>query len=116
MTLRRSASDGLTTDGSPKFLTAAWTGSIRKNCMDEGNFEAYWWSPDSTKLAYLRLDERPVPEFTVVDHIPYDQGLEVTPYPKAGRSESRRTTWHCKRGGRSDALGGHLQVSTERLA
>jgi Dipeptidyl peptidase IV (DPP IV) N-terminal region. len=35
-------------------------------------------------IAYLRIDERPVPEFTVVDHIPYDQKLEVTPYPKAG--------------------------------
>ncbi|HEX9422763.1 MAG TPA: DPP IV N-terminal domain-containing protein, partial [Pyrinomonadaceae bacterium] len=42
------------------------------------------WSPDSTRLAYLRLDENPVPEFTVVDHIPYHQALEVTPYPKAG--------------------------------
>jgi dipeptidyl-peptidase-4 len=49
-----------------------------------GNFEAYWWSPDSSMIAYLRIDEHPVPEFTVVDHIPYDQKLEVTPYPKAG--------------------------------
>jgi dipeptidyl-peptidase-4 len=35
-------------------------------------------------LVYLRFDETPVPEFTVVDHIPYRQNLEVTPYPKAG--------------------------------
>ena len=35
-------------------------------------------------IAFLHFDERPVPEFTVVDHIPYDQTLEVTPYPKAG--------------------------------
>ena len=25
-----------------------------------------------------------MPDFTVVDHIPYDQNVEVTPYPKAG--------------------------------
>ena len=25
-----------------------------------------------------------MPEFTVVDHIPYHQNVEVTPYPKAG--------------------------------
>ncbi len=36
------------------------------------------------RIAFLRFDETPVPEFTVVDHIPYDQKLEVTPYPKAG--------------------------------
>ena len=35
-------------------------------------------------LAYLRLDEHPVHEFTVIDHIPYRQTVEVTPYPKAG--------------------------------
>jgi dipeptidyl-peptidase-4 len=74
----------LTTDGSPKILNGRLDWVYQEELYGRGNFEAYWWSPDSTKLAYLRLDERPVPEFTVVDHIPYDQGLEVTPYPKAG--------------------------------
>jgi dipeptidyl-peptidase-4 len=32
----------------------------------------------------LRLDENPVPDFPVVDHIPIEQKLEMTPYPKAG--------------------------------
>jgi hypothetical protein len=45
----------------------------------------------STSIAYLRFDERPVPEFTVVDRIPYDQKLEVTPYP-AG-DPNRCETW-----------------------
>ena len=27
-----------------------------------GRFRGYWWSPDSSRLAYLQLDERPVPE------------------------------------------------------
>ena len=47
-------------------------------------FAAYWWSPDSARVAFLQLDERPVPEYTVVDHIPYRPALEVTDYPKAG--------------------------------
>ncbi|HYE73513.1 MAG TPA: DPP IV N-terminal domain-containing protein, partial [Blastocatellia bacterium] len=49
-----------------------------------GNFKGYWWSPDSTQIAYLQLDESPVKEFTVVDHIPYQQEVEITAYPKAG--------------------------------
>ena len=74
----------LTTDGSPKILNGRLDWVYQEELYGRGNFEAYWWSPDSTKLAYLRLDENPVPEFTVVDHIPYHQTLEVTPYPKAG--------------------------------
>ncbi len=74
----------LTADGSPKILNGRLDWVYQEELYGRGNFEAYWWSPDSTKLAYLRLDERPVPEFTVVDHIPYDQTLEVTPYPKSG--------------------------------
>lgn len=74
----------LTTDGSSKILNGRLDWVYQEELYGRGNFEAYWWSPDSTKLAYLRLDENPVHEFTVVDHIPYHQTLEVTPYPKAG--------------------------------
>ncbi len=74
----------LTTDGSPRILNGRLDWVYQEELYGRGNFEAYWWSPDSTRLAYLRLDETPVPEFTVVDHIPYHQALEVTPYPKAG--------------------------------
>jgi dipeptidyl-peptidase 4 len=74
----------LTTDGGPKILNGRLDWVYQEELYGRGNFEAYWWSPDSTMLAYLRLDEIPVPEFTVVDHIPYHQNLEVTPFPKAG--------------------------------
>jgi dipeptidyl-peptidase-4 len=74
----------LTTDGGPKILNGRLNWVYQEELYGRGNFEAYWWSPDSTKLAYLRLDDNPVPEFTVVDHIPYSQNLEVSEYPKAG--------------------------------
>ncbi len=74
----------LTTDGSPKILNGRLDWVYQEELYGRGNFAAYWWSPDSTMLAYLRLDENPVHEFTVVDHIPYRQNVEVTPYPKAG--------------------------------
>ena len=74
----------LTRDGSAKILNGRLDWVYQEELYGRGNFGAYWWSPDSTSIAYLRFDERPVPEFTVVDHIPYDQTLEVTSYPKAG--------------------------------
>ena len=74
----------LTTGGSPKILNGRLNWVYQEELYGRGNFEAYWWSPDSTSLAYLRIDDTPVPEFTVVDHIPLHQTVEVTPYPKAG--------------------------------
>ncbi|HKE57635.1 MAG TPA: S9 family peptidase, partial [Pyrinomonadaceae bacterium] len=74
----------LTSDGTAKILNGRLDWVYQEEVYGRGNFGAYWWSPDSTTIAFLRIDESPVPEFTVVDHIPYDQKLEVTPYPKAG--------------------------------
>jgi dipeptidyl-peptidase-4 len=74
----------LTRDGNPKVLNGRLDWVYQEEVYGRGNFGAYWWSPDSTRIAFLRIDEHPVPEFTVVDHIPLDQIVEVTPYPKAG--------------------------------
>jgi dipeptidyl aminopeptidase/acylaminoacyl peptidase len=48
------------------------------------NWRAYWWSPDSTRLAFLRFDDTLVKKFTVVNELPTRQLVETTPYPKAG--------------------------------
>jgi dipeptidyl-peptidase 4 len=74
----------LTRDGSAKILNGRLDWVYQEELYGRGNFGAYWWSPDSATIAFLRFDENPVPEFTVVDHIPYYQNVEVTPYPKAG--------------------------------
>ena len=74
----------LTRDGSDKILNGRLDWVYQEELYGRGNFGAYWWSPDSSTIAYLRIDESPVPEFTVVDHIPYHQNVEITAYPKAG--------------------------------
>ncbi|HYO63341.1 MAG TPA: S9 family peptidase [Pyrinomonadaceae bacterium] len=74
----------LTTDGGPKIFNGKLDWVYQEEIYGRGNFKGYWWSPDSSRITYLRLDESPVHEFTVVDHIPTRQELEVTPYPKAG--------------------------------
>ncbi|MGH9458284.1 MAG: S9 family peptidase [Thermoanaerobaculia bacterium] len=76
----------LTTSGSPELLNGILDWVYQEEIYGRGDFQAHWWSPDSSTIAYLQLDEKPVPEFTVIDDIPYDQDLEVTNYPQAGDS------------------------------
>jgi dipeptidyl aminopeptidase/acylaminoacyl peptidase len=73
----------LTTDGSE--LVA--NGKMDWVYMEEiGNRQgrAYWWSPDSTRLLFVRYDDTPVPRYAVVDPAPVRQKVEVSPYPKPG--------------------------------
>ncbi len=74
----------LTTDGSEDVLNGKLDWVYQEEIYGRGRFRAYWWSPDSLSLAFLQVDDRPVPDYTVVDHIPYRPALEVTAYPKAG--------------------------------
>ena len=74
----------LTSDGNEAILNGKLDWLYQEEIYGRGRFRGYWWSPDSTSLAFLQLDERPVPEYTVVDDISYRPVVEVTDYPKAG--------------------------------
>ncbi|KAF0235450.1 MAG: dipeptidyl-peptidase [Prolixibacteraceae bacterium] len=65
-----------------------------------GYNKALWWSPDSKFLAFVRFDEREVPEFTmpmyagdspVLEKNKLYPGLEAFKYPKAGEKNSEIT-------------------------
>jgi dipeptidyl-peptidase-4 len=74
----------LTRDGGEKILNGYLDWVYEEELYGRGNKRGYWWSPDSSAIAFLRMDETPVPKFVVVDHIPLRQTIEDTPYPKAG--------------------------------
>ena len=74
----------LTTDGSENTLNGILDWVYQEEVYGRGTFHAYWWSPDSSRIAFMKLDERPVRRFAVVDHIPYQQTVESELYPKAG--------------------------------
>ena len=47
---------------------------------------AFWWSPDSKKLAYYRFDESPVSDYYLqLDQTEIQDKLDVEAYPKAGK-------------------------------
>ena len=48
----------------------------------------FWWSPDSKHISFIQFDERRVPEYPIVDFIPYHPEIEWEKYPKAGDQNS----------------------------
>lgn len=44
----------------------------------------YFWSPDSTRIAYLQMDEAKVPAYPLVDWIPAYAVTELQRYPQPG--------------------------------
>jgi dipeptidyl aminopeptidase/acylaminoacyl peptidase len=73
----------LTTDGSPLIFNGKMDWVYWEEIGNRRG-QAYWWSPDSTHLAFVRYDDTPVHKFAVVDHQPTRQKVEMGSYPKAG--------------------------------
>ena len=82
--LRRQKQHRLTRGGHEDLLNGILDWVYQEEIYGRGDFKGYWWSPDSSRIVYLQLDESTVPSFTVVDHIPRHLEREVTRYPKAG--------------------------------
>lgn len=47
-------------------------------------YKAFWWSPDSRKIAFMRFDDTKVPMFPIYSSKGQHGYLEETRYPKAG--------------------------------
>jgi dipeptidyl-peptidase-4 len=47
---------------------------------------AYWWSPDSSKIAFLETDERPVSRYPIMDMSSPTGAMEYTRFPQAGEA------------------------------
>ena len=74
----------LTSDGSAQLLNGRLDWVYSEELYGRGNHRGYWWSPDSSHVAFLQLDEKAVPEYTLVDDTSYHPTVERWKYPKAG--------------------------------
>jgi dipeptidyl-peptidase-4 len=86
-----STADGarreVTQDGSRDVFNGILDWVYQEELYGRGDWKAFWWSPDSRHVAFLRLDETLVQDFTVIDHIEaghFRVKPEVTRYPKVG--------------------------------
>lgn len=106
----------LTEDGSDSILNGKLDWVYQEEIFGRGNYKGFWWSPDSRRIALLRLDESAVSTFTVVDHIEKDTFRvkpEITHYPKAGdpNPSVRFLTVDVDSGSRKEAdLSGYAEV------
>jgi dipeptidyl-peptidase-4 len=74
----------LTRDGGEKIYNGYLDWVYEEELYGRGQKRGYWWSPDSRYIAFLRLDESPVPKFVIPDDTVLDQKVENTDYPQAG--------------------------------
>jgi dipeptidyl-peptidase-4 len=101
----------LTSDGSDELLNGKLDWIYQEEIYGRGSYRAFWWSADSSRLAFLQLDEHQVPTFTIVDHIPIDQDVENTKYPQPGDPNPRVKL------GVASASGGSVQwIDTTKYA
>jgi dipeptidyl-peptidase-4 len=75
----------LTTDGTKTILNGFATWLYWEEIFGRSTaFRAFWWSPDSKTLAFMRFDETNTPMFPIYSSEGQHGHLEETRYPKAG--------------------------------
>ena len=79
-----------TADGQERSFTTGGTEPVRKGELDWVYpeelelYTAYWWSPDSSAIAYLEMTESKVSQFPLVNFESYSGEADMQRYPVAG--------------------------------
>ncbi len=81
----------VTDDGSARVLNGRMDWVYEEEIYGRGTRRAYWWSPNSAQLAFLRIDDTPVSSYITLDDIDYSPKIERWFYPRAGDPNPRVT-------------------------
>jgi dipeptidyl-peptidase 4 len=84
--VRSGRETAVTSDGSEKILNGEMDWVYEEEIYGRGTKRAYWWSPDSSRVAFLRIDDTPVPSYVTLDDINYQPTVETWYYPRAGEA------------------------------
>ena len=77
----------LTSDGSDVILNGVASWVYYEEIFGRASrYRAFWWSPDSRKLAFYRFDNASVPVFPIYSPFGQDGSLSMTRYPKVGET------------------------------
>ncbi len=75
----------ITTDGDSLIYNGYASWVYFEEILGRGSrYAAFWWSPDGSKLAFLRFDDSSVPLFTLMRADSLHGAPEFTRYPKPG--------------------------------
>jgi len=83
----------ITDDGSPTRSNGRLDWVYQEEIYGRGNFKAFWWSPDSRRIALLRLENSHVSQFTIATSDGPRGGVLVDRYPKAGDPLTHAELW-----------------------
>jgi len=78
----------LTTDGSEHVFNGRLDWVYEEELANRTG-RSYEWSPDSSSIAYLKLDESRVDSYPLVDFLRVPAGLKEQRYPKSGSPNSK---------------------------
>jgi dipeptidyl-peptidase-4 len=83
--LENSVEHQYTTDGSDTVYNGWSSWVYNEEILGRSSrYAAFWWSPDSKQIAYMRFDDSPVPVFPIYHADGQHGELENQRYPKAG--------------------------------
>lgn len=74
----------LTHDGSEAIYNGLLDWVYGEELADRSTERAYEWSPDGKRVAYLRLDDGPVPEYPITDYFATHVSLTHERFPQPG--------------------------------
>jgi len=76
----------LTTDGGEDVMNAKLDWVYEEELANRATGRAYEWSPDGKKIAYLRLDDSPVPRYPLTSYLATHVQLTFERFPQSGDS------------------------------
>jgi dipeptidyl-peptidase 4 len=74
----------LTTDGNENLMNGKLDWVYEEELLQRGTAPAYVWSPDGRKIAYLSLDDTPVPKYPLTHYLSDHVTLSDERFPQPG--------------------------------
>jgi dipeptidyl-peptidase 4 len=91
ISLRTGKTTQLTTDGSDLVFNGRLDWVYEEELADRATGRSYVWSPDGTKIAYLRLDDTPVPQYPLINFLSRHVELNLQRFPQSGDPNPKAT-------------------------
>ena len=82
--LRSGLRQKLTSDGNENVMNGKFDWVYEEELSNRATGQAYEWSPDGKKIAYLRLDDAPVPQYPLTHYLSDHVNLTEERFPQSG--------------------------------